>query len=156
MRGGVGDIITACGATLLLVFALPVTSAWRWRALIFWNVFGLAGILGVVVSALREGLRDPRSMLPLREFPLSMLRLCCATSDLLAHPHAVSAAQSQIDHAHAHALRHSFRPRARIELRKDGRHVEFHRVIRYPELVSDDFIAGANGKKPQNINLTRR
>ena len=51
----------------------------------FWNVFGLADILGVVASALREGLRDSRSMLPLREFPLSMLPLFVVPLVICSH-----------------------------------------------------------------------
>ena len=66
---GVGDILTAAAATLILVF--PTL---RNRPVLFlWNTFGLVDIILVVFLALRSGLRDWLSMAPLREFPLSLL-----------------------------------------------------------------------------------
>ena len=73
--GGVGDTLVALGAVALLGFVLPPVSPGRRTVLIWWNAFGLLDILAVVFSALREGLRDPALMAPLRQFPLNLLPL---------------------------------------------------------------------------------
>jgi hypothetical protein len=66
---GWGDIIVAALAVLLLV----LSDARNWSMLIIWNTIGLTDILFVVMTALRLGLEDWRSMHALREFPLSLL-----------------------------------------------------------------------------------
>jgi len=66
---GWGDIIVASLAILLLA----LSGARKWQMLILWNTIGLTDILFVVLTALRIGLEDPRSMHALREFPLSLL-----------------------------------------------------------------------------------
>jgi hypothetical protein len=66
---GWGDIIVAALALLLLA----LSDARNWSMLIIWNTLGLADILFVVMTALRLGLEDWRSMHALREFPLSLL-----------------------------------------------------------------------------------
>ena len=66
---GWGDIIVATLAVLLLA----LSGVRRWGMLIIWNTIGLADILFVIITALRLGLEDWRSMHALREFPLSLL-----------------------------------------------------------------------------------
>ena len=66
---GWGDIIVAALAVLLLA----LSDARNWSMLIIWNTIGLTDILFVVMTALRFGLEDWRSMHVLREFPLSLL-----------------------------------------------------------------------------------
>jgi hypothetical protein len=71
--GGVGDMVVAAGALAILAFW--TRSGWvnRRPLLLVWNSFGLLDIAGVVADALREGLRNPSMMAPLRQFPLSLL-----------------------------------------------------------------------------------
>jgi hypothetical protein len=67
---GIGDISVAVLALLLIA----VRSLGKMRLLVgTWNAFGLIDILFVVASALRFGLHDLASMLPLRILPLSLL-----------------------------------------------------------------------------------
>lgn len=66
---GIGDIITACGAFILLVTPSLLSRG----LLLAWNVFGLLDILFVVFSALRFGLADWNSMAALRTLPLGLL-----------------------------------------------------------------------------------
>ena len=66
---GWGDIVVAALAVLLLA----LSNARNWSMLIIWNTIGLTDILFVVMTALRLGLEDWRSMHALREFPLSLL-----------------------------------------------------------------------------------
>jgi hypothetical protein len=66
---GWGDITVAGLAVLLLA----LSNARNWSMLIIWNTIGLTDILFVVMTALRLGLEDWRSMHALREFPLSLL-----------------------------------------------------------------------------------
>jgi hypothetical protein len=66
---GWGDIIVAGLAILLLA----LSDARNWTMLIIWNAIGLTDILFVVLTALRLGLEDWRSMHVLREFPVSLL-----------------------------------------------------------------------------------
>jgi hypothetical protein len=64
--GGVGDIVIATGAVILLYrYSRAFT--------IVWSVAGLIDILSVVAMAFQEGVRDPESMAPLRAFPLMLL-----------------------------------------------------------------------------------
>jgi hypothetical protein len=69
--GGWGDIITATAA-LALAF-MPREAPLRGKAWLVWNIFGLADILYVVVSAARLALADPHSMAALLRLPLSLL-----------------------------------------------------------------------------------
>ena len=66
---GWGDITVAALAVLLLA----LSNARNWTMLIIWNTIGLTDILFVVMTALRLGLEDWRSMHALREFPFSLL-----------------------------------------------------------------------------------
>lgn len=66
---GWGDI----GVASLAVLLLALSNARNWSLLIIWNTIGLTDILFVVMTALRLGLDDWRSMHALREFPLSLL-----------------------------------------------------------------------------------
>jgi hypothetical protein len=68
--GGIGDIIVALIAGMLLVLS---PSRRPREILLLWNVFGLIDIIFVAFSALRFGLRDWQSMALLRELPLSLL-----------------------------------------------------------------------------------
>jgi hypothetical protein len=69
---GIGDIIVALLAGLLLLLGPPTTSARRYAYQI-WNVLGLADILFVIVTATKVGLADPQSMQALLRLPLSLL-----------------------------------------------------------------------------------
>ena len=65
--GGVGDIIVATLAVVLLFGA-------RFRsAIVAWNVLGLADIVAVVVTAARSEIAVPGSMHQLDQFPLILL-----------------------------------------------------------------------------------
>jgi hypothetical protein len=66
---GWGDIIVAALAVLLLA----LSGARNWNMLVIWNTIGLTDILFVILTALRLGLEDWRSMHALREWPLSLL-----------------------------------------------------------------------------------
>ena len=70
--GGWGDIAVASLAAILLVVGPPRDARRRW-AYIVWNVFGLADILYVVVTAARLATADPESMVALLRLPLSLL-----------------------------------------------------------------------------------
>lgn len=70
--GGWGDIAVASLAVLLLLIG-PPRGALRRGAYIAWNVFGLADILFVVVTAARLGTIDPESMVALGRLPLNLL-----------------------------------------------------------------------------------
>jgi hypothetical protein len=70
--GGIGDIIVAALAAVLLVTVRPITPNGRALYLV-WNVLGLLDITGVVLTAATQGLADPPSMRALLELPLSLL-----------------------------------------------------------------------------------
>ncbi len=67
---GIGDIIVATGAVVLLAVPKLRSSV---TALRIWNFFGFIDIIFVVFGALRFGLQDWQSMLALRQLPLSLL-----------------------------------------------------------------------------------
>src|SRR3954464_6449456 len=69
--GGWGDIASAAGAFALA--CVPPQKAWRARAYLAWNVFGLVDILFVIATAARLALTDPNSMRALLHLPLSLL-----------------------------------------------------------------------------------
>jgi hypothetical protein len=69
--GGWGDIAAATLA--LLVSLCPARTHWGRRAYLAWNVFGLADILFVVVTAARLFFANPDSMRALLHLPLSLL-----------------------------------------------------------------------------------
>ncbi len=78
---GWGDIIVAALAVLLLA----LSNARNWSLLIIWNTIGLTDILFVVLTALRLGLEDGRSMHVLREFPLSLLPTLLVPLIIVSH-----------------------------------------------------------------------
>jgi hypothetical protein len=69
--GGIGDIVVATLALLVVLLPLPATL--RDRALYIWNVIGFVDIILVVFSGARLGLADPDSMRALTYLPLSLL-----------------------------------------------------------------------------------
>lgn len=69
MTAGIGDIITAVGATGLLL--IPDARDTRW--LFIWNVFGLIDILLVVANAARGLLTDPAGLAEFFHLPLGLL-----------------------------------------------------------------------------------
>ena len=70
--GGVGDILVAIGAVVLLLVGAPTTSA-RLSGYRIWNVLGLIDILFVVATAARLAFTNPGSMQSLLVLPLSIL-----------------------------------------------------------------------------------
>src|SRR5439155_21202291 len=78
---GSGDIIVATLAVLLLALSGPRNRS----LLIIWNTIGLIDILFVIMTALRLGLEDWRSMHALREFPLSLLPTFLVPLILVSH-----------------------------------------------------------------------
>jgi len=66
---GIGDIVTALGATVLLV--LPAAREGKW--LLAWNILGLVDILFVVVNAARTVMHDPASLAEFFHLPLGLL-----------------------------------------------------------------------------------
>ena len=70
LPAGIGDIVVAIGAVVLLV--IPQLRQSR-PIVLAWNALGFMDIVFVVFSALRLGLHDWGSMAPLRELPLSLL-----------------------------------------------------------------------------------
>ncbi len=70
LPAGIGDILVAAGAVVLLVIPQFVRSR---RIVLAWNLIGLLDIVFVISSALRLGLHDWTAMSPLRELPLSLL-----------------------------------------------------------------------------------
>jgi hypothetical protein len=68
--GGVGDIIVAVGAFLLL---LGAGAALFPKFLWLWNLVGLADILFVVLTAARLTVSEPGSMIEITQLPLSLL-----------------------------------------------------------------------------------
>jgi hypothetical protein len=57
----------------------------NWSMLIIWNTIGLADILFVIMTVLRLGLEDWRSMHALREFPLSLLPTFLVALIIVSH-----------------------------------------------------------------------
>jgi hypothetical protein len=76
--GGLGDIVIAIGAVILL------NRYWRGFA-IAWNAAGLIDIVSVVAMAFREGIQDPAAMAPLRSFPLMLLPAYFVPLIILSH-----------------------------------------------------------------------
>ena len=73
LTAGWGDILVAITAIAVVLFVLPIDD-WRdWWIVLGWNVFGLADILLVVVTAARLGLADLTAVAPLTGFPMSLL-----------------------------------------------------------------------------------
>jgi hypothetical protein len=70
MPSGIGDIVVAVLAAVLLVTRAPEERAWT---LLAWNVIGFADIAMVVVRAATTTMNDPASMTALLRLPLSLL-----------------------------------------------------------------------------------
>lgn len=70
---GWGDIAVAVAAVPLLLFARPFRTAGQRRALLAWNVFGLADMLLVVAGAVRLFIADPAAGAVMQRLPMSLL-----------------------------------------------------------------------------------
>ena len=70
---GIGDLITATGAAVLLLWPLLRGRRPSKPWIDIWNVFGFLDILLVVFTASRVGLADWAGMAPLRTLPLMLL-----------------------------------------------------------------------------------
>ncbi len=71
ITAGWGDIIAAVGAlAIVLLFKNPLDQR---GLLLAWNLFGLADIVLVVVTATRIALRSPQELLPIVTFPMSLV-----------------------------------------------------------------------------------
>jgi hypothetical protein len=79
---GVGDIIIASGAVVLL--AAPGLRSWQ-KLLRIWNFIGFIDIVFVAFSALRFGLQDWQSMAALRTLPLSLLPMFLVPLIIASH-----------------------------------------------------------------------
>jgi hypothetical protein len=71
LPAGWGDILVAVLAVGIL-FLSPITPGGR-RAYLAWNVLGFVDIVMVVINAAVQAMRDPASMQPLIQLPLSLL-----------------------------------------------------------------------------------
>jgi len=81
LLGGIGDCAVAASAA-----ALICVPRWqRGKIVLAWNAVGLVDIVGVVFTAMREGLRDPLPMEPLRQFPLDLLPLFFVPLIIVSH-----------------------------------------------------------------------
>lgn len=69
---GWGDIVVATLAIAVLAGG-PAPEVTRRRALLCWNLLGLADILFVVITAARVAMADPASMSALLRLPLSVI-----------------------------------------------------------------------------------
>jgi hypothetical protein len=79
VRGGIGDIIIATFALILLFFSRSKP------ALIIWNAAGLLDILGVAVTAARSEIIFPGSMHQLDQFPLILLPTVAVPLIIVTH-----------------------------------------------------------------------
>jgi hypothetical protein len=70
---GVGDLAVAVATILLLTFAAPFRTAGQRRALLAWNVFGLADMVMVIAGAIRMVIADPSAGAVMTRLPLSLL-----------------------------------------------------------------------------------
>ncbi len=70
---GIGDAITAVGASILLMWPLLRGRKPSKPPIDIWNVFGFLDIIMVVFTAFRVGLSDRVGMEPLRTLPLMLL-----------------------------------------------------------------------------------
>jgi hypothetical protein len=73
ISGGHSGIVVAASALLLAFVAVPVRNARQWWTLLSWNLFALAANLRVVVTGIQAGMKDIQQMMPLTEWPLSLL-----------------------------------------------------------------------------------
>lgn len=84
VHGGIGDIITASWAALLLARPGRKAEASN-RPILYWNVFGFIDILYVVFTAGRFWMRDPSVMAELQHLPLSLLPLFFVPLIIVTH-----------------------------------------------------------------------
>jgi hypothetical protein len=70
---GIGDIATASGAAILLIWAWVRNGPSLRTAILIWNTFGVLDIIFVVFNAFRVGLTDWHGMAALRTLPLMLL-----------------------------------------------------------------------------------
>src|SRR4051812_18671999 len=70
---GIGDIATATGAAILLIWIRVRNNPLPRTAILVWNTFGLLDIIFVVFNAFRAGVSDWQGMAPLRTLPLMLL-----------------------------------------------------------------------------------
>ncbi|NIP38232.1 MAG: hypothetical protein GWM89_04070 [Candidatus Dadabacteria bacterium] len=70
--GGIGDIVVAVGALLILIFLSSINRTGS-RIYILWNTAGLLDILFVVMTAGRIGMNSPEYIENLLKLPLSLL-----------------------------------------------------------------------------------
>lgn len=82
---GWGDILVAVAALVVAILAVPMTTRLRWWAVLLWNVFGLADILQVLGTALRSGAADPRQVVAITAFPMSLLPTFVVPLVLVTH-----------------------------------------------------------------------
>ena len=71
ITAGWGDIIAALGAVVLVL--MPRNPMAHRSSLFAWNAFGMFDILLVVGTATRIALRSPEELLPLLQFPMSLV-----------------------------------------------------------------------------------
>jgi hypothetical protein len=72
VRGGWGDIATAAGVLILVLFVRPAGKT-GWVLYLIWNLFGFFDILFVVMTAARLAFSEPGSMGELLKLPLNLL-----------------------------------------------------------------------------------
>ncbi len=82
---GWGDIAVAVTAIAVAFFALPLKTSGHWRALLLWNIFGLADILIVLRTGITMGFADITQMIWITEFPMSLLPTFLVPLVLVTH-----------------------------------------------------------------------
>lgn len=73
LPSGWGDIVVAAAAVPVLLYARPFHTAGRRRALLAWNVLGLADLLMVVGGAVRMLAFDPSAGSVMQRLPMCLL-----------------------------------------------------------------------------------
>lgn len=81
----IAESAVALSAVGVAAFAVPLASAVRWRALLFWNVFGAAALLAGALRAALLGVRLPMLVAPLLEPPYAVVPLAVFPLCLAAH-----------------------------------------------------------------------
>lgn len=67
------EVLVGVAALALSVSGLPIRREWQWRAVVVWNVSGLAGLVTIIGVAVHTVLVHPGSVAALGRFPGCLL-----------------------------------------------------------------------------------